>query len=88
MLPVTSCEDKAITYFFVLLVGDDGEDDDDDDDGVPECVFRSGRRRLLTFSQLALPGAVPLMAWHPLFHRCPQRAAAAGGAGRHIAAGR
>lgn len=28
------------------------------------------------------------MTWHPLFHRCPQGAAAAGGAGSHPAAGR
>lgn len=40
------------------------------------------------FSQLALSVAVSLMPWHPLVHRCPGRAAAAGSAGCHPAAGR
>lgn len=74
-----------MTDFFVPLVAvamvvDDGH--------VPECVFTRGRWRLLTVSLLAGSAAVLLMTWHPLFHRCPQGAAAAGGPGCHPAAGR
>lgn len=84
-LPLTSCEAKAITQFFVspavvtVIV---------DDDDVSERVFRSGRlSSLSSSSQPVLPMAVPLMTWCPVFHRRPQGAAAAGRAGRHPAAG-
>lgn len=65
----------------VLLVTIDDKDPKD-----PKHV-----RRKVAHSPPPLPApsaAGPLTAWHPLFHRCPQGAAAAGSAGSHPAAGR
>ena len=60
--------------------------DDDEDPKDPKHV-----RRKVAHSPPTLPApsaAGPLTARHPLFHRCPQGAAAAGSAGGRPAAGR